>query len=306
MTCYYPNRWYEGPVKDNGKISIAFKKKDSWRGVELNLPCGNCIGCLMARAKAWAARCMMEASQWEANSMITLTYDDKYLPWSGSLCYYDFKCFMKRLRKRYGPEIRFFMCGEYGPEKLRPHYHSLLFNHDFSDRTLFSETEAGSPIYVSKELQNLWGKGYSSVTDVNYKSASYVARYNLKKALNPSRLPDGLDKEFIQMSRKPGIGDAWYQKFKTDVFPSDQVVLSGGVVMKPPRFFDNKLDKEDPNLFRELKLKRKKEGSKMEIDVLPSGKEILVPRDYQARLNVKEEVFRAGLSRLKRSLEEQL
>lgn len=306
MTCYFPNRWYEGPVKENGKISIAFKRKDSFRDVELNLPCGNCIGCLMARARSWAARCMQEASLWEDNCLITLTYDDKHLPWSGSLAYCDFQDFMKRLRKRFGPDIRFFMCGEYGPEKLRPHYHALLFNHDFDDRLLFKETEAGSPLYISSELQKLWPKGYSSVTDVNYKSASYVARYNLKKALNPVKLPEGLDKEFVQMSRKPGIGRGWYDKFKGDVFPSDQVIVSGGIEMKPPRIFDKWLDKEDPLLLKLLKIKRRIEGTKMVPLVLPSGKTILVDDNDSTRLPVKEEVFRASIARLKRSLEEQL
>lgn len=304
MTCYFPLRWYEGPVKEPGKVNVVFKRSDSECGVELNLPCGKCVGCLMARAKAWAVRCMHEASLYEANCFITLTYSDQNLPFNGSLDHSEFQDFMKRLRKRFGSGIRYFMCGEYGPERLRPHYHALLFNHDFRDRLLFKETDAGSPIYLSPDLQKLWPKGYSSVSDVTLKSASYVARYNLKKALDPVDLPDCLTKEYVHMSRRPGLGKGWYDKYKGDVFPSDQVILSGGMEMKPPRFYDNLLDGEDPVLFDEIKSQRKLAGLKMVPLVLPSGKTILVNDNDSFRLPVKEEVFRASIAQLKRSLQE--
>lgn len=303
MTCYFPLRWYEGPVKEPGKINVVYKRSDSERAVELNLPCGKCVGCLMARSKAWAVRCMHEASLYDSNCFVTLTYDEKHLPFNRSLDVWEFSDFMKRLRKFYGrPGIRFFAAGEYGPVNLRPHYHALLFNHDFEDRLPFKETEAGSLIYVSKELEKLWPKGYSSVTDVTFKSASYVARYNLKKALDPQKLPDGLTKEFVNMSRRPGIGKGWYDKYKGDVFPSDQIMMSGGIEMKPPRFYDNLLDREDPDQYNSLKLKRKANGLKMVPLVLPSGKTVLVNDNDSFRLPVKEEVFRASIARLKRNL----
>lgn len=309
MTCYFPLRWFEGPVKEIGKVNVVYKRSDSERGVELNLPCGKCVGCLMARSKAWAARCMHEASLYDSNCFVTLTYDDEHLPLNRSLDVSELSDFMKRLRKRYGrPGIRFFGCGEYGPVNLRPHYHALVFNHAFEDRVPFKETEAGSLIYVSQDLQKLWPKGYSSVTDVTFKSASYVARYNLKKALAPVKLPEGLRPEFVNMSRGSkklgtgGIGRGWYDKFKGDVFPSDEVILSGGIRLKPPRFYDNLLDREDPDLYNSLKLKRKANGLKMVPLVLPTGKTILVNDNDSFRLPVKEEVFRASIAQLKRSL----
>lgn len=304
MTCYFPLRWYEGPVKEPGKVNVVYKLRDSWQGKELNLPCGKCVGCLMARAKAWAVRCMHEASLYEDNCFVTLTYDDKHLPFNRSLDKAEFSDFMKRLRKRCGEGIRFFACGEYGPKLLRPHYHALIFNHDFKDKTPFKETEAGSLIYVSKELSDLWPKGYSSTTDVTMKSASYVARYNMKKALDPQKLPDGLTAEFVNMSRRPGIGKGWYEKYKGDVFPSDEVRLLDGAFMKPPRFYDKLLDKEDSEMFNSLKVKRKEAGLKMVKQVLPNGKTILVNDNDSYRLPVKEEVFRASIARLKRNLPE--
>jgi len=290
-------------------MTIAFKVQDSDGGKELNVPCGNCIGCLMARAKAWAGRCMHEASLYDQNCFITLTYNDASMPHLGSLDISDFQGFMKRLRKRFGEGIRYFACGEYGPVNLRPHYHALLFNHDFDDRVLFKETEAGSPIFLSEELQRLWPAGYSSVTDVTLKSANYVARYNMKKAMDPLKLPDGISREFIVMSRGSkklgtgGIGKGWYDKYKGDVYPADEVILSGGQRMRPPRYYDNLLQREDPDLLESLKVKRKRDGTKLVPYVLPTGRTILVNDNDSFRLPVKEEVFRAGISQLKRGQE---
>lgn len=289
MTCYFPLRWYEGPVKEPGKINVVYSRRESERGVELNLPCGKCSGCLMARSKAWAVRCMHEASLYEDNCFITLTFDDKNLPYNRSLDVSLFQDFMKRLRKRFGSGIRYFHCGEYGEKYGRPHYHALLFNHDFDDRVLFKETDSGSRIYISGELQKLWPLGHSSVGDVTFKSASYVARYCMKK-VNVSDEPSGLTKEYVTMSRRPGIGKGWFEKFKGDVFPSDEVVLSGGMKMKPPRYYDNLLDKSE---FDVVKSARKEAMRQLD------------PREFDSfRMPVKEEVFRASIRELKRSLEE--
>jgi hypothetical protein len=41
---------------------------------------------------------------------------------------------MKRLRKKYShKKLSFYHCGEYGEKQGRPHYHAIIFNHQFSD-----------------------------------------------------------------------------------------------------------------------------------------------------------------------------
>ena len=70
------------------------------------------------------------------NSFVTLTYDDDHLPEYNSLNYKHFQDFMKRLRKSHNG-VRFYMCGEYGEDFSRPHYHALLFNCFFPDRSFF-------------------------------------------------------------------------------------------------------------------------------------------------------------------------
>lgn len=264
MPCYTPLRPYIGPVKEPGKTNIVWHRSESWKGESLVIPCGQCIGCRLEYARQWAVRCVKEASLYEDNSFITLTYDYDHMPLYESVELREFQLFMKKLRKEYGEGIRYFHCGEYGRicagcgqteeicksvgcklwiEKLgRPHYHAILFNHDFKDKVLFQEKK-GQRLYISGTLDKLWNKGFATTGDVSFKSASYVARYSMKKLKGKKKVEYGLRKsEYVSMSRgceklgTGGIGKGWYDKFKTDVFPSDEMVINGAIT-KPPKIF---------------------------------------------------------------------
>lgn len=140
MSCYYPLRaWRAKSPNPSGKYGLTFKRSEAQQDEELNIACGNCIGCRLERSKVWAIRCQHEASCHPFNCFITLTYDDEHLPDDGSLVKKHFTQFMKNLRKRVAPSnIRFYMCGEYGQDQAlaaegieaigRPHYHAILFN----------------------------------------------------------------------------------------------------------------------------------------------------------------------------------
>lgn len=233
------------------------------------------------------------------NSFITLTYDNDHVPTSYSVDKRPFQLFMKRLRKSLGSQlVRFFACGEYGDEGLRPHYHALIFNHAFPDRKLHA-VRNGRRYYKSDALNALWPFGQlNEVTDVTYQSAGYVARYTMKKVNGDGaddhyyrRSPmDGnyyrVAEEFSLGSRRPGIGTSWLQKFKADYFPSDFVVVDGRK-KKPPRFYLNKL-KEDEQ--QQIKRARKRQSLKHR------------DNNTKERLAVREVVQRSRLSRLKRSL----
>lgn len=43
------------------------------------------------------------------------------------------------------------------------------------------------------------------------------------------------------MSRRPGIGLTWFEKYKSDVYPHDYVVVNGSKV-RPPRYYDKKFE----------------------------------------------------------------
>lgn len=65
--------------------------------------------------------------------------------------------------------------------------------------------------------------------------------------------------EYVTMSLKPGIGYDWYQKYKDDIFPSDETPVPGkGVIKKVPRYYQTILESEDPKQLELVKAMRKK------------------------------------------------
>ena len=91
------------------------------------------------------------------------------------------------------------------------------------------------------------------------------------------------------MSLKPGIGQAWFDKFMSDVYTTDSVVVRGKKC-RPPRFYDNKFKELFPEEFDGIQYKRELDGrSRFEDNTLE-------------RLAVKEKVALAKLSLLKRKI----
>lgn len=246
MPCYHPLTGF----RVEGDSKIVFNEPAVGCLGVLQLPCGQCVGCRLERSRQWAMRCMHESQMYDGSSFVTLTYDDEHLPDEGGLCYRDFQLFMKRVRKRLGP-TRFFMCGEYGEQFSRPHFHAALFGLWFPDLLPYKHLPSGSKIFTSELLSELWGNGFCSVGDVTFESAAYIARYVLKKVGNDVERLGTVDystgalsvkrAEFSQASRRPGLGYPWLERFHTDVFPRDEVVIRG-VKMKPPRYYDGKAE----------------------------------------------------------------
>lgn len=253
--CDHPLQgWRSRERTATGKRSIVFNVRDGLVDFPVTLPCGKCDGCLLERSRQWAVRIMHEASLYDSpcaccnpsrihgNSFVTLTYDDDHLPAGGSLDRSAWRLFMDRLRKEFGyGRVRYFHCGEYGTLTRRPHYHGILFNCAFPDAELFT-VRNGMPVYRSKVLEVLWPFGLSEIGSVTFASASYVARYVTKK-IGRSGSYDGREKEYATMSRRPGIGRRWFDKYRCEVYPADSVVVRGKL-MKPPRLYDVWLEQE--------------------------------------------------------------
>lgn len=192
-------------------------------------------------------RCLAEAKCHRESCFITLTYDDEHLPAGGSLERKAFRLFMDRLRKRVGyGQVRYYMCGEYGDQSGRPHYHSLLFGMDFPDKVRYAKG-GDHPLWTSKMLEELWPQGRSTIGNVTFESAAYCARYVVKKITGDAAKAHygGRVPEFATMSRRPGIGRAWFEQFGNEVYPAD-AVISRGFEAKPPRYFDQLLEEADP------------------------------------------------------------
>lgn len=290
MACYHPITAWR--CTDGGVTFVEnLKRYDIEK--EIQIPCGQCIGCRLQRSTQWAMRCVHEATLYEENAFVTLTYDENNMPSGGQLQYEDFQKFMKRLRKQFPQKIRFYMCGEYGDQLQRPHFHACLFNVDFHDKQLWARGEGGENLYRSATLERLWPHGYSTTGDLNYKTAAYTARYCMKKITgkNAKYYYNELTPEFNHMSLKPGIGAAFLKKWESDIYPNDYVILSGKK-LKPPKYYDKQYEKKDKDKYEELKWKREK----------------LMRDNYKdntdERLKTKEIVTEARIRTLKRKMNE--
>lgn len=304
-------------------------------GVPLKLPCGQCIGCRLERSRQWAMRCVHEASLHKDNCFITLTYSPENLPPDGGLIKSDFQKFMKRLRRKYIPknpydkndelqkydyekfreehEIKFYQCGEYGDLNNRPHYHAILFGHNFDDWTYLFDSPAGYPIYTSEKLEKIWGLGFVTIGTVTFESAAYVARYIMKKINGPQaeQINEKTDlryyerfnsftgeihevlPEYSTMSRGGtngrGIAHNWISRYTTDVYPKDFTTIRG-MRMRPPKYYDKYIQGIDPDLYDDIKSAR-------EISMNQKAEEYT-----ESRLKQKEKVTKAKHKQLKRKI----
>lgn len=209
---------------------------------------------------------MHEAQLHDGSAFLTLTYDDENLPRGGSLDVTHWQKFAKRLRKQLGP-FRFIAAGEYGPNTLRPHYHAILFGHEFLHDRVPHKERKGHQTYLSESVAKLWPFGFHELGTVTYQSAAYVASYVTKK-MGGDRAKETYSRcnpftgevhevvpEFALMSRRPGLGAEWIKAFWKDVYPSDEVVMDGRK-FRPPPYYDVWLADNKPAVWDEVRRKR--------------------------------------------------
>ena len=263
MACYKPLKGYITP---SGGFSFARKEST---GQLTRVPCGRCIGCRLDRSRDWAVRCMHEAHLQDENCFITLTYAPEHLPGDLSLNHEHFQKFMRDLRYRFSDrKIRYLMCGEYGEKLSRPHYHAVLFGVDFSDDWELHSKKGGYAVYTSATLSELWPFGFHYIGSVTHESAAYVARYCTKKIVGEKAEEHyervhprtgeilQLQPEYATMSRRPGLGEEFFQLYADEIYPADEVI-SNGYPRKPPRYYDKLYEKRDPVGFEKVKKERK-------------------------------------------------
>lgn len=230
---------------------------------------------------------MHEAASHPLNSFITLTYSDTFLPLNNTLSKRHLQLFFKRLRKSLPKtRIAYFAVGEYGDQTNRPHYHALVFNHDWPDKRQY-KGDSTNPLFRSDILDKLWGMGLCSTGSVTYTTAAYCARYAIKKITGDLAKShyQGREPEFMLCSTKPAIGLGWIQRYADEVYVDDNIIVNGkehGV----PAYYDKYLKKTKPELYEKIIDKRK------EIAKSPDVKKNSTPE----RLAVRKEVFAARFS----------
>lgn len=154
----------------------------------------------------------------------TLTYKDEALPPGGTLVKRHYQLWLKGMRKalKDPKALRFFLVGEYGSKSFRPHYHAALFGVSacVRGRTNHKLHKSRSCCSACNFVQDHWPHGEIDLGELTPHSASYIARYVVKKMtrkfdprlINTSMYGPFLEGEFVRqpefarMSLKPGIG----------------------------------------------------------------------------------------------------
>ena len=279
----------EDIIHQYNKPSLRYKQ--GWQ--QIQVPCGECDECRIDKANDWATRITNEAEEWNNKGIfLTLSYNNTSLPMTKegltTLKKKDIVNFKKRLRKyatkhklpfmewenpytgKKERPIRTFECGEYGTNGTRaviggnPHYHMIIFNWEPDDLKFDKiSKKSGLPVYTSKTINKLWGKGYAPIGLITYESASYVARYTMKKnglakikrkyydveEVNEEtgvikrrkkykRLMGKQEPEFLTMSQ--GIGRTWFIKNIDSVRYNDCIIIkskNGAKTKRVPRYY---------------------------------------------------------------------
>lgn len=324
MSCYHPiDAWVCGINPETGKKILTFRYDPYHEEREnIQLPCGQCIGCRIDYSRQWAARCMLELEYHKSAYFVTLTYDDLHVPVS----YYadmstgeampamtlrkrDFQLWMKRLRKVFSDQkIRFFGCGEYGGKTLRPHYHAILFGLELDDLVKYKSSFNGDLYYNSESFNKSWldkdgnVKGFCVIGNVTWESCAYVARYVTKKLTGfYANTYDtfNIEPPFLLMSRKPGIGREYFDDHP-EIYQFDYINITtekGGKKIYPPRYYDKLFAEMHPTEFEEIKDKRKDMAIKAQ-----NAKLSRTSLDIYKQLQVDERNMNAKLKALRRDV----
>lgn len=321
MACTYPILAYEviGETTKRGKSVIVFKRPDDKPHRLIELPCGQCLMCRIEKAKQWQKRIIAESKMHENNYFVTLTYDDESLQTNDCLKIQidmdtgeileqkietkpilvkkDVTDFKKRLLEHFREKghtgIRFYYCGEYGSTTDRPHYHIIFFNLPLDDLQFYKLNKQGQPMFNSKLLTEKWGMGHVVIGSLTYESAGYVARYVLKKQQSGT-IYDGRPKEFTEMSRRPGIGHSYYEKYKDSIYNYDAMLIpkefENSFWSKPPKYFDDMYSEEENERMYDIKLQRRKKAQNTR-DIRAYNKATTLS-DYEQRLLEERAVAR--------------
>lgn len=241
--CNCPITAYKFGKTKNGKTNIVFKNpyEVTPPGMEIKLPCGRCMACRIEKTRQWGMRAEHEAKFHDENCFITLTYAPEHLP--ASLEKRPLQLFIKRLRKSLcGIKVKYIASGELGDNYDNPHYHICLFGWSPKDIQFLYEKQ-GAKYYTSKMLEMLWGYGFIIVTDLNFATARYTAKYAIKKQLGKEEKT--LPAEFFVCSQ--GIAKEHVNKYGADMAIKGKT-YSNNHECNLPRYYKEKIKNTSNNL----------------------------------------------------------
>lgn len=270
MKCIHPI------LINNPGYYAALKEGDFERAHTLpqriEVPCGKCYYCQNKRRSEWTFRLWVETMNSKSSFFVTLTYDDEHFPTDGQLHKRDFQLFIKRVRKKYGTGIRFFGCGEYGPNTCRPHYHIMLFNLPLSRNTIKD---------LTLSMRKLWPLGFITIAPSNINRIGYLSKYILKSDLNSEYKP------FMLCSLKPAIGHQFKIDFNAILENFGKVSYKGHRSLMP-RYYKNLLSRWQRE---QLKERTKSVNNLNQSEYLTANERILYNKTQQMISERKLKMF---------------
>lgn len=253
-------------IYQNKYVGSSYEDRDGekWTIEKFTIvPCGHCPECVKRHSQDWATRCLLEERSLEERGIehltyyITLTYSDPCLPTSlssglPSLCKKDVsvKWLGTSLHHHFDPlgvKMKYFLCGEYGDHKGRPHYHLILWL--VSNKPLDRDE-------TSKFLSSSWKFGISDIQIPNSPNCySYVSRYVDKKQLDSVTQSAyeklGIQPVFLLVSK--GIGSRYLMDHMEDIFKYGYIQGTNGFRNPIPRYFFKLVEGSDVDLFKKTK-----------------------------------------------------
>ncbi len=245
MPCFHPRDLvitkpkivYEWVMSPSGRMQRTKKVIGIDRKYTIQVPCGKCLACLAQMQSQWSFRIEQEAlyGGHAQTLFVTYTYDNEHLPEDFGLHKEEMQKYLHDLRqsiyRRYFdgtnkeslPFVRYYICGEYGSKRGRPHFHAMLFLSKSIDWNL---------------IKAAWPKGIVDIRPFSPARAGYVAKYSVKQLELDY---EGRPRPFHMQSQ--GLGKCFLERkrsFEALGF-SPYVYNHSGHLVKLPRYYLDKL-----------------------------------------------------------------
>lgn len=156
--------------------------------------CGKCYECLVRRRTDWTNRIALEAEYNPPAVFLTLTYAPEFC--DGNLHYKSHIVSFIRNVRRLVDKFTYCVCGEYGGNTQRPHYHFIIFGLDIGT--------------VDDICLKYWPYGHWDIGNLLFGGAKYVAKYHILAkmgALPHFMLPE--DPDFYLKSKRDYFDDKY-------------------------------------------------------------------------------------------------
>ena len=199
------------------------------------VPCGKCPECKRSQQNEYVFKCVQAARDLGNVWFITLTYNNDNVPVTFdedgeideetgefldellTLRREDIKLWKKRVKKayekKYGErlELNYLICGEYGPQTHRPHYHAMFFGLNKNAAQMLKEDwEKNNGFTYFKYIPNIPVNGVDNVE----RTSRYCSKYCIKL----EELEDeNVIKKLVEKPRKmtsKGLGVPSLKKFE--------------------------------------------------------------------------------------------